>query len=122
MKMRFDFVTNSSSTSFVIACKKELSEKMLYDLFIPSDDHPLVDLLKNIADVIFRKATETTVEAVKDGAYKKECEKYMDGNYHWYEGRFEDEGFGSGMTESYLCGADLNIESDDFVMVHYGGY
>ncbi len=122
MKIRFDFVTNSSSTSFVIACKNELDEKELYELFIPSDDHPLVDLLKNIADTIFRKARKTTVEAVKEGPHGGECEKYMTGNYHWYEGRFEDEGFGSGMTESYLCGTNLNIETDDFVMVHYGGY
>ncbi|MDL1962772.1 MAG: hypothetical protein LWW98_00280 [Deltaproteobacteria bacterium] len=43
-------------------------------------------------------------------------------NFHWYEGSFSDEGYGNVMAESYLCETDLNIETDDFIMIHEGGY
>jgi len=96
---------------------------MLYELFRISEDHPLYDLLKDIADTILRKASKTTIKVIKKESYCGEkCEKYMLENFHWYYGRFEDEGFGKGMAENYLCETDLNIETDDFIMIHEGGY
>jgi hypothetical protein len=124
MKIRFDFVTNSSSSSFVIICREELNQKMLYELFQISDNHPLSDLLKDMADIILNKAEKTTREDIENDLhyYAEKYEKYMDKNFHWYQGCFEDEGFGSEMAESYLCATDLNIDTDDFVMIHEGGY
>ena len=124
MKIRFDFVTNSSSSSFIIACKEELNQKLLYELFQISENHPLYNLLKDVADTILRKASKTTIEAIKEEGYyyDEKFEKYMLKNFHWYEGNFSDEEYGNGMAESYLCETDLNIETDDFIMIHEGGY
>lgn len=120
MKIRFDFVTNSSSSSFIIVSREELNQKMLYELFRISDTHPLYNLLTDIADTILHKAQKSTRETIKEdfGYYEEKFGKYLDGDFHWYQGRLEDEGFGAGMAESYLCTSDLNIETDDFIMIH----
>jgi hypothetical protein len=120
MKIRFDFVTNSSSSSFIIGCREGLSEEMLDKLFRISDDHPLYDLLRDIADTILYKSEPATLEEIKEEYpyYSEKCEKYADRDFCWYYGRLEDEGFGAGPVESYLCRTRLNIETDDFIMLH----
>jgi len=124
MKVRFDFVTNSSSSSFVIASKEELNKKMLYELFQISDNHPLRKLLQDIANTILHSATKSTLEEIRENDYSlsEQCAKYLDKGFHLYHGSFNDEGYGSDMAESYLCSADLNIETDAFIMIHEGGY
>ncbi len=124
MKVRFDFVTNSSSSSFVIASKEELNKKMLYELFQISDNHPLRELLQDIANTILHSATKSTLDEIREDDYSlsEQCAKYLDKGFHLYHGSFSDEGYGSDMAESYLCSAGLNIETDDFIMIHEGGY
>lgn len=124
MKIRTDFVTNSSSSSFIILCKEELTREKLYEIFHVTEDHPLYDLLRDIADTIFSKASRTTKEKIRRG-YDEIPGKYADipgEDYYWYHGQFEDEGMGSGGAEAFLCATDLNFENEDFIMIHEGGY
>jgi hypothetical protein len=119
-----NIVPNSSSSSFIILCKEELTREKLYEIFRVSEDHPLYDLLKDIADTIFSKASRTTKEEIQQG-YDEIPGKYADipgKDYHWYHGDFEDEGVGAGSAEAFLCATDLNFENEDFIMIHEGGY
>ena len=120
MKIRSDFVTNSSSSSFVIATKKELTPEKLYEVFEVHKHHPLV----NIIDMIFRSAEKTTEkEFVKEHDYlleDKEYQNILGKGYFLYEGSFSDEC--SSPTETYLCCTGMDITKKDFIMIHEGGY
>ena len=52
MKLRRGFISNSSSSSFIIGSKKELTEPMLYCAFKINKDTPLKGLLKQIINYI----------------------------------------------------------------------
>ncbi len=120
MKIRSDFVTNSSSSSFVIAMKEELTPEKLYEVFEVHERHPLV----NIVDTIFRRAEKTTEEEfVKQHDYllgDKEYQEILGKGYLFYEGYFSDEC--SSPAETYLCCTNLDITDEDFIMIHEGGY
>jgi hypothetical protein len=119
MKIRNDFVTNSSSSSFLIAVKEELTPEKLYQVFDVHENHPLV----GIVNVIFRCAEKTTEEEfVRDYDYFLTEKKYQDilgKGYILYEGSFSDE---ASPAEAYLCSAGLDITGEDFIMLHEGGY
>ncbi len=113
MKIRSDFVTNSSGSSFVIAVKEELSKEKLYRIFRVSDDHPL----KDIADTILAHAEKTTEEKlVEDHSYAmKRDERYNDvlgKGYIFYDGYVSDC---SSPAESYLLNYDLTVPEEDFL-------
>jgi hypothetical protein len=120
MKIRGDFVTNSSSSSFVIATTEELTREKLYNVFDVYDTH----LLVNIVNTIFRRAKKTTQdEFVKKHRYGVDHGDYQDilgKGYFLYDGYFSDEG--TPAAESYLCNTSLDITRDDFIMLHEGGY
>jgi len=120
MKIRSDFVTNSSSSSFVIAMKEKLTPEKLYEVFDVHEKHPLV----NIVNMIFRSAEKTTEkEFVRDYDYLLGDQAYQEllgKGYLFYNGSFSDEG--SSPAETYLCYANIHITEKDFIMIHEGGY
>jgi hypothetical protein len=137
MKTRIGFVSNSSSSSFVVAVKgttlhkafKEMEEKEMKKGGLFSD------FIKTALDVLEHNADELTEERVKDDfgvdsvdeyitegyQYSKDIKRLIKEGFTIYIGELSDEG-GDGPEEAMLCNTDLNYESKNLVILHEGGY
>jgi len=116
MKIRSDFVTNSSSSSFVIATKEELTKEKLYRIFHLSDDHPL----KEIADTILERADKITEdEFVKNHEYGMKHGRYQDflgKDYFLYDGYVPDDG---SPADGYLFNiTELKVPEENFILLN----
>ena len=133
MKIRNGFVSNSSSSSFIIAVKSELTEERLAELFSTE-----LEALKNSP---FKSIIDSFIECIFNNAEKISIEEFMKDNYveDWkdeempdivkkaikndmtlYYGDFSSSG--NSAVESLLCDEDLNYESDEIIIEHFGGY
>lgn len=117
MKIRLGFVSNSSSSSFIILSKKELTMELLLEFLIVPEIHPLYDMSKNICKCILSRAKKSIItspdEYIKNNDIKDNnfIQKINQG-FNVYEGWFFDDG--DDVMETFLCANGINFKSDDF--------
>ncbi|RLC10129.1 MAG: hypothetical protein DRI57_20860 [Deltaproteobacteria bacterium] len=87
-----------------------------------SEDHLLYDLFEDLVDTIFGHSEKITKDEILED-YDEIPREYGDifekEGYHFYRGYFADDGWG---IEEGLCNTPLNIETEDFILLHEGGY
>ena len=131
MKYRGGFVSNSSSSSFIIAVKNGdvVDEKKLIELFQVPETSPIYDVVSKMAsvmwnraklmdekEILYRTCCKTIDEAV-DGGYREA--KLHKAGYMVYQGWASDE---DGGIEALICNTSIDYESPDLILQSDGGY
>jgi hypothetical protein len=132
MKIKFDFVTNSSSTSFVYISDEELSEEVFLKAAGVDGDSPVGDLFRQMHSEISTAIRHygkqiTTKEAADSLAGSHEftpevIEKMKDAieqGKNVVTSKLSSDG---PLAESLLCMAMFEIESDCFYINAYNNY
>lgn len=125
MKIRTGFVSNSSSSSFTVISKKELTEEMIWEAIKVPENHPLYEMSKNICKCIINQAEDADVEVLKEDAEdgytnSQELLEKIEKGLHVYTGYFGDDS--SNTVEAFLCMNGINVKTEDFEIDCEGGY
>jgi len=132
MKRRNGFVSNSSSSSFIVGFKGEnnLKEKLMEGI----EKNPLKPIIEKMVDCIVEKVTiykdkksfiESEFDVIDEIDDRELKESYptihnlFDKGFVVGYGYFSDDEYG---LESALCYSDLHINDEDFFVEHDGGY
>jgi len=149
MKIRQGFVSNSSSSSFVVIMKngKEMTKETLLEAFDVKKTSPLYVFAKDLADWIMNNVEKQDIKSLFENycyrsekltenemidnmveecseKYKaekrEELEKIRDNEIFYYEGSaVSDSGEG---LEYYLCETGINVNTDIITIKSGGGY
>ena len=131
MKYRGGFVSNSSSSSFIIAVRGEekLNVDSLVGMFKVPQTSPLYNIAVDMAQVMINRShLFDEKEIVYQFGYKNLEEALKEGNRHAklltdgftvYGGYASDE---DGGIEAMLCNTEIDFESEDIVLYCEGGY
>lgn len=132
MKVRNNLVSNSSSSSFILGFKEEISKENLAEVF--KNDNPfLSEVIEGIVEVIIDNSKESSIE----GILEDYCEKTIDKLPTWqqtalnkakekgfkiYTGFFEDGGYGVSGLEAFLCHTKIDYQDEKMLFYKEGGY
>ncbi len=135
MKRRYGFVSNSSSSSFIIGSKGELTKEKLFKflssgLNLPKDSF-VWNLVNGAAETFKDNAKQVTVddldddpyasdEWIQDSDYYKRIRKILDSKMRLYTGGVSTDTDDS--MEQYLVDAEFDYESDDLIIWKEGGF
>lgn len=131
MKYRAGFVSNSSSSSFIIAVRGEekLNVESLVGLFQVPQTSPMYDIAVDMAQVMYNRSRMfDEKEILYQFGYDSIEDALESGNRHAklltdgftvYGGYASDE---DGGIEAMLCNTAIDYESEDIVLYCEGGY
>jgi hypothetical protein len=132
MKVKFDFVTNSSSTSFVYISDEELSEEVFLEAAGVDRDGPVGDLFRQmyseISNAIRHHGKQVTTKEDADrlaGTHEftpDVIEKMKDAIEQGKNVVTSNLSSDGSLAESLLCMALFEIESDRFYINAYNNY
>jgi hypothetical protein len=130
MKKRNGFVSNSSSSSFLMVVKRGLDKTKIRELLKTkmrlTENSFAIEISNRIIECIIRKLKETSITKLKEDSfedgdyYDNITKKFQNLNVDIYEGRFCDDSGNS--IETFLCEESLNFEDEDLYFEHEGGY
>lgn len=128
MKIRSGFVSNSSSSSFIIATKNDLTQEQLVQVVekvmkVPKES-PLYYMIKEVSTQLGQAESHTLKELIDDCYYDLDNEiikkANMKGMTHFYTGSASDD---TGETATdILCDLDIHYEDDEIIIEKDGGY
>ncbi len=136
MKNRNGFVSNSSSSSFVMVWKSEYDEDDLRLMFKEVCAVPKESPLAGLHELVFNTFIdniENKFDSIKEYEdwtknncyYTDEYKQYKD----WLDkglvvrrGEFSTENGSQNPIEYYFANHDFNYSSDDFIIIHEGSY
>lgn len=129
MKIKFDFVSNSSSTSFVYISDEELSEEAFFKAVGVDNNGPVGDLFRQmyreINDAICRSGDLVTTKAAADRLVEahsftpeviEKIKEAIEQGKKVVTSTLSSDG---SLAESFLCMAIFEIESEDFYINAY---
>ena len=132
MKTRFGFVSNSSSSSFIIAFKgddNEMREKLRNIFGVPPGDKNPIKSMPPIGDVVADNVDDSikTLDEwmeyyrTSDNLDKNHARFFKRLNEGWtiYQGGFADH---QNDLETFLCVSDIDYEDDEIIIWQEGGY
>jgi len=134
MKVRNGFVSNSSSSSFIVVSKKgDISEEKIIKAFGVKENTPLYVLTKGISSQIINSSEEMDREAFisecywSNGATDEEFKLEYPEEFELFEKSRTDGwkiyfGSADSYDESTLCELDLDYEDDEIIIKKEGGY
>lgn len=125
MKTRLGFVSNSSSSSFVIGVKDELTEEKLIKIFKVPENSMIYPVAKSLAKVIIDRAEECTLKDYieENCGYGKDLsdivKEIVKKDFKIYHGYASDD---EGAMEAALCEMEIIYKDDDIIFEKEGDY